>query len=76
MGSAGRKPLLDPVTAEVDLRRLREMLRFGPRISIRAMAREFGFQSHGSLYNAATRYEASKGLKPDQKEDAPPAPTG
>jgi hypothetical protein len=46
------------------------MLRFGPRPPLRQMAEDFGFKAHASLYNSAERYEASKGLKPEEKEGA------
>lgn len=74
MGIPGRRPILDLEKDEVVIRKVREKVRFDDRPDLRGLARELGFKSHRNLYFVAERYEAAKGLRPDQRE-APPAST-
>ena len=71
MGIPGKQPLLDPVKDEATIRMIREKVRFDDRPNLRGLAADFGFKSHRNLYFVAERYEARKGLLPDQREEAP-----
>lgn len=74
MGTPGRKPLLDPAKDEQVMREVREKVRFEERPDLRGLARQLGYKSHRNLYFVAERYEASKGLAPDQREAVQTSP--
>ena len=75
VGIPGRKPKLDPLVDQDAIRQIREKVRFEDRPDLRTLAERYGFKSHRHLYFVAERYEASRGLRPDQKEEAPAAST-